>query len=365
MENEPTMLATLSTPIPHSRTILAAEDVDAAASALRSGQLVASEVTAELERTTAHLLSRRHAWATGGGTAALYSALRCMGIGNGDEILVPTYVCDDVLSAVCQAGATPVPTDLDPGDLNPDPADAAPKLTSRTRAIVLAHVLGMPARVREFEEFGIPVIEDCAHGLGADLKSGPAGSKGRCTVLSFHGLKMVTAGEGGMLLTDDDEVAAAYRRQQEPDFSAGEYRLHSRMSNVLAAVAIRQLRRLHETVERRRFLADRYALALSDLSRVRPVPVEADDGRSSSCYRFAMVTDGIRSFAEIERAFLDQGVIVRRPIKQLSHRALRMGPSACPKAEEMFERIVSLPLYPNLSEEEQDHVIAAARRILA
>jgi perosamine synthetase len=365
MEDETTMLPAISTPIPHSRTNLADEDIDAAVSALRSGQLVASEVTEELERTTAHLLSRRYAWATGGGTAALYSALRCMTIGSGDEVLVPTYVCDDVLSAVCQAGATPVPMDLDPGDLNPDPGDAAAKLTPRTRAVVLAHVLGMPARIRQFEEFGIPVIEDCAHGLGADLESERAGSKGRCTVLSFHGLKMVTAGEGGMLLTDDEEVATLYRRQQQPDFSAGEYRLHSRMSNVLAALAITQLRRFQDTVERRRFLADRYAQALSDLTRGRPVPVDADDGRSSSCYRFALVTDGTGSFAEIERAFLDHGVIVRRPVKQLSHRTLRMGPEACPNAEELFDRVVSLPLYPNLSDEEQDLVIAAARRILA
>jgi dTDP-4-amino-4,6-dideoxygalactose transaminase len=255
--------------------------------------------------------------------------------------------------------------DLDPGDLNPDPDDAAAKLTPRTRAVVLAHVLGMPTRIRQFEELGVPMIEDCAHGLGAELKSGRAGSRGRCTVLSFHGLKMVTAGEGGMLLTDDEDVAAVYRRQQQPDFSAGEYRLHSRMSNVLAAIAIRQLQRLDNTVERRRFLADRYAAAVSDLTRVRPVPVEAEDGRSSSCYRFALVTDENRSFAEIERDFLDHGVIVRRPVKQLSHRSLRMGPGVCPKAEELFDRIVSLPLYPNLSDEEQDLVIAAARRILA
>jgi perosamine synthetase len=365
MENEATTLPAVSTPIPHSRTILAGEDIEEAVSALRSGQLVASEVTEKLEGTIAGLLSRRYAWATGSGTTALYAALRCMGIGNGDEVLVPTYVCDDVLSAVCQTGATPVPMDLDPSDLNPDPNDAATKSSPRTRAIVLAHVLGMPARISQFEELGIPVIEDCAHGLGADLKSGPAGSKGRCAVLSFHGLKMVTAGEGGMLLTDDEEVAAAYRRQQEPDFSAGEFRLHSRMSNVLSAIAISQLRRLQDTVERRRSLADKYASALSDLARVRPVPIEADDGRSSSCYRFALATDGTRLFEEIERDFLDQGVIVRRPVKQLSHRTLQIGPAACPNAEGLFDRVVSLPLYPNLSDEEQDHIIAAARRILA
>lgn len=352
-------------PIPHSRTVLAEEDLAAAAVVLRSGQLVASEVTGELERSAAALLSRKYAWATAGGTAALYSALSCMGIGEGDEVLVPTYICDDVLSAVFQAGATPVPVDIDPDDLNPDSRDAGVKAGPRTRVIVVGHVLGMPARVREFGALGIPLVEDCAHGLGADLESGPAGSKGKCTVLSFHGLKMVTAGEGGMILTDDEELAEAYRGRQQPNFSAGEYRLHSRMSNVLAAIAVRQLARLEDTVARRRLLAGRYASALSDLNRARPVSVEADDGRRSSCYRFVLVTDGTQPFAEIERAFLEQGVIVRRPVKQLCHRTMGMGPETCPSAEALFDRIVSLPLYPNLSDEEQDVTIAAARRILA
>ena len=168
-----------------------------------------------------------------------------------------------------------------------------------------------------------------------------------------------------MLLSDDEKVAEAYRGQQDPDFSAGQYRLHSRMSNVLAAIAVRQLARLHETVAGRRLFAARYESGLSDLTVARPVPVEADDGRRSSCYRFALITDGSVPFAEVERAFLDQGVIVRRPVKQLCHRTMRMGPETCPNAEELFDRVISLPLYPDLSDEEQEVIIAAARRILA
>ena len=355
----------MQAPVPHSRTVLAEEDIQAAMAVLRSGQVNDAETTRELERVAANLLRRRRGWAAGGGTAALYSALVCMGIGRGDQVLVPTYVCDDVLSAVLQAGASPVPVDLDPDDLNPSPADAAAKAGSRTRAIVLAQVLGMPARLPEMERHGIPCIEDCAHGLGAELADGPAGSRGRCTVLSFHGLKMVTAGEGGMVLTDDDEVAGSYRRRRHPDFAAGQYRLHSRMSNVLAAIAISQLDRLERTVERRRLLASRYVTALSDLARARPVPVEAPDGRRSSCYRFALVMDASLPFEEVERAFLARGVIVRRPVKQLCHRTLGMPPETCAAAETLFDRIVSLPLYPNLSEQEQERVIAAAREILA
>jgi perosamine synthetase len=352
-------------PVPHSRTVLEEEDIAAATVVLRSGQLVASEVTKELERVTARLLRRKHAWATAGGTAALYSALRCMEISEGDRVLVPTYVCDDVLSAVLRAGADPVPVDLDAEDLNPDPRDAQPKVGRRTRAIVVAHALGMPARVSEFQELGIPVLDDCAHGLGGEVNSEPVGSQGRCAVLSFHALKMVTAGEGGMLLTDDDGIADAYRRFQQPDFAAGDYRLHSRMSNVLAAIAIRQLARFGKIVERRRLLADRYIAELSNLDRAKLVPVNSGDGRRSSCYRFALITDGTLTFDDVETAFLDRGVVVRRPVKQLSHRTLGMAPETCPAAEALFDRIVSLPLYPNLTEAEQDRVIDATHQILA
>jgi perosamine synthetase len=356
---------TAAAPVPHSRTVLAEEDIAAALEVLRSGQVNESEVTRELERAAADLLSRGHAWATSGGTAALHSAMLSMGIGSGDEVLLPTYVCDDVLSAVAQAGATPVPVDLEPDDLNPIPEDALGKRGDRTAAIVLAHTLGMPARLDEFESLGVPIIEDCAHGLGAELSTGAAGARGRCTVLSFHGLKMVTAGEGGMVLTDDELIADTHHRLRYPDFAAGEYRLHSRMSNVLAAIALCQLGRLEETVSRRRALAESYVEALSGLAHARPVSIAADDGRLSSCYRFALMTDGVIPFEELEDRFLEGGVIVRRPVKQLCHRTLALDPSTCPRAEELFDRIVSLPLYPSLSTAEQGAVIEAARSILA
>ncbi len=351
--------------MPHSRTSLADEDIDAATAVLRTGEISESEQTRELESEFAEFLGRRHAWATASGTTALYGALLCLEIGEGDEVLVPTYVCDDVLSAVIQSGAEPVPVDLDPDDLNPDPADAAARVTPRTRAAVLAHNLGMPARVGEFEDAGLAVIEDCAHGLGGSLGEQPAGGRGTATVLSFHGLKMITVGAGGMVLTDSDEMAGRYGRMRDPDFAAGEYRLHSRLTNPLAAIALKQLARLGETVELRRSLVGRYLDGLADVDAIRPAETENADGRRSSCYRFAVVTDGNLGFDDIEAAFLDRGVIVRRPVKQLCHRTLGLDPGDFPQAEALFDRVVSLPLYPDLMEPEQDTVIAAAREVFA
>jgi dTDP-4-amino-4,6-dideoxygalactose transaminase len=166
-----------------------------------------------------------------------------------------------------------------------------------------------------------------------------------------------------MLLADDEEITAAHEELVRPRFRARRPRLNSRMSNVLAAIAARQLERLEATVEHRRALAARYRDELSDLARARPVATEATDGRRSSCYRFALVTDGL-AFDEVERGFRDHGVIVRRPVKQLCHRALGLDPDAFPQAEAHFDRIVSLPLYPDLAEREQETVLAAARSVL-
>jgi perosamine synthetase len=350
--------------IPHSRTVLSDEDVEAAAEVLRSGKIGQMEVTAELERAAGELLGKPHAWATASGSAAIHSALLCIGIGDGDEVLIPTYVCDDVISSVLQTGATPVPVDLDPADLNPDPEDARARATNRTRAIVLGHVLGMPARVEEFGGPQVPVIEDLAHGVGGSLRDGPAGSSGRFAVLSFHALKMITAGQGGMVLTDSDQAADAYARHRDPDFAAGEYRLNSRTSDVQAAIALNQLRRIERTVEERRRKAERYLEELGGLSRAVPVPIEAADGRGSSCYRVSFLTDEGLSFDQVEAAFRDRGVIVRRPVKQLSHRSLKLDPDGYPNAERLFDRVVSLPLYPDLTDEEQTAVIAAAKEVL-
>lgn len=349
--------------IPHSRTVLADEDIDAATEVLRSGQVNDSGTTRELEAEVAAELGRRRAWAAASGTEALHSTLIAMGIGAGDEVLIPTYVCDDVISAVIQAGATPVAVDIDPDDLNPDPADAEAKATVRTRAVVLGHVLGMPARVGGFGQLGVPVIEDCAHGLGGEAGGAPAGSLGDATVLSFHGLKMIGAGEGGMIVSDDEGIAASLERGASPDFAAGEHRRRTRLTNVVAAVARSQLARLAETVERRRALARRYSEAIAQVSGARAVTIEADEGRRSSCYRFAVVTGENTGFSGAEAAFAERGVTVRRPVKQLSHRTL--GSGSCPIADEVFDRVVSLPLYPSLTEAEQDAVIEAAQEVLA
>jgi perosamine synthetase len=351
--------------VPHSRTVLSETDVAAAVTVMRSGQVNDSAETRRLETALCQRMSRRFAWATASGTDALYSALRTIGIGRGDEVLLPTYVCEDVLSAINWVGALPVPMDMDPVDLNPAPSEVSRRMTSKTKAIVVAHVLGMPARVSAFERFGVPIIEDCAHGFGACIGDRAAGSIGHSAVLSFHGLKMLTGGEGGMVLTDDERVHAAFRRSRSPDYAAGEWKSNSRLSNIIAAVVNSQLVRFEAILARRRAIGSRYSAAAADWHRCQPVPVESADGRRSSCYRFGIVIDRSMTFETVAAKFESRGVIVRRPVKNLCHRVTGCSSRQYPVAEELFDRIVSLPLYPDLSDQEAETVLSAASEVLS
>lgn len=344
----------------HSRVSLPDADIEAALGVLRSGQINESDTTRQLEKSLGSALCKKYGWATANGTAAVYLALLTMGIGLGDEVLIPTYVCDDVLSAVLQVGATPVPMDVDITDLNPCPIDARRRISSRTKAIIVAHILGRPARLREFMSLGVPVIEDCAHGLGGMVGSVPAGSLGHVTTLSFHALKMLNGGEGGMVLTNNTDMASRYERLCCPNYANREWKLRSRLPNVVAAICLSQLARFPQTLTRRRQISQTYQNCAREWSKAHAVIVDSDDGRLSSAYRFALVTDGSIPYEEVAKKFEAGGVSVRRPVKNLCHRALRLPCQQYPNAESVFDRIVSLPLYPSLTREEVECVSTVA-----
>lgn len=349
--------------IQHSRTLLNYEDINAALEVLSSGQINESDTTRDLESLFKEYLGRKYAWATANGTAALYISLILLGIKKGDEVIIPTYVCDDVMSAVIQTGATPIPVDLDPLDLNPCPNDARRKLSIKTRAIIVAHVLGRPVRMSEFLALGIPVIEDCAHGLGSSIFQTLAGSIGHATTLSFHALKMIAGGEGGMVLTDDYRMAERYRRLCNPNYSIGEWKLSSRLPNVIAAICISQLKRFQSTVDRRREIAKFYQDNSQTWRQAFPVVIDSEDGRRSSSYRFSVIIDNSLSYETILKKFASQNVVVRRPVKNLCHRALGLPLKEYPIAELLFDRIISLPLYTSLTDLEMEHVSKVANEV--
>jgi perosamine synthetase len=335
--------------IPHSKPLLGAEEAQAAAEVIASGQVAEGPVTAAFEREIAARLGCAHAVAVSSGTAALHLVLAAMGIGAGDEVIVPSFVCTALFHAAAATGAAVVPADIDPRTLNLDPADARRRLSPRTRALVLPHMFGRVADPGPFLELGIPLVEDCAHALGARIARRPAGSFGHAAVTSSYATKLIATGEGGSVATASGELAAAVRDLKQYDRRPlDRARYNCKFTDLQAAVGRAQLRRLDAFIGRRREIAARYGSALG--------PPLGSDGDAGEHIYFRYVVDaGVGAEALIRRA-ARAGIVCERPVHTPLHRL--MGISGFPATEAIWRRSVSIPIYPALTESEVQRVVA-------
>lgn len=337
----------------HSKPWLIAEDLDAVAAVLRSGMLGQGERVEILEHEMASWIGASHGVAVGSGSAALLLALRALGIGVDDEVLLPTYVCVSVMEAIIAAGAKPRFSDVGrQWVLTPDNVAAA--ITRRTKALVVPHLYGIDANVAAFARFGVAVIEDCAQAVAA---RGERPLSGDVAVFSFHPTKCLTSGEGGMLVTNDPHVARRARLIRDGSGPPAR-ELFSPLSDMSAALALSQLARYHVALWIRRQIAQQYLTAIGDgISLSDRLTLE----NRSTLFRFVL---RVADFEEVERAFGNEGILVRRGVDRLVHCLAGLGDSAFPQAKELLRTTVSLPIYPALTADERARCSGAAARIL-
>ncbi len=335
--------------IPHSRPTLGDTEAAAAAEAVRSGHVAVGPQTAEFERELARTVGVGGAVATSSGTAALYAALKALGVGEGSEVIVPSFVCTALLHATWAAGATPVVCDIgDRANLSPESAGA--NLTGRTATIIVPHLFGRPTPIGPFLELGPPVIEDCAQSLGT-----PAGQAGACAVFSFYATKMIATGEGGAVASDSDELLESVRDLIEYDKKFDvRRRFNLKFNDIAAAVGRAQLARLNGFVARRREIAGTYARRLADLPGVT-----LPDITDSACFRYVVE---VAEPQELIDSAGEAGVVLARPVNPPLHRVVG---GSCPESERLFHRAVSLPIYPSLGDAEVGRVVDAVRRAVS
>ncbi|MBC8092554.1 MAG: DegT/DnrJ/EryC1/StrS family aminotransferase [Pseudonocardia sp.] len=235
------------------------------------------------ERRIAERIDRRHVVATANGTLAIELALRALGIGPGDEVIVPVLTFAAPASSVLAVGATPVLVDIDPVTWTIAPAEAARHRTDRTRAVIAVDVLGHPADYDALTDLGLPVIEDAAEAHGAKYKGRPVGSLGDIATFSFHANKSIATGEGGCAATDSAELADQMRVIANHGMRPERPYLHEtvgrnfRMTNLTAAVGLGQLDRWDELLGARALVVKRYSELLADVEcQPRPVAHWAD-----------------------------------------------------------------------------------------
>jgi len=333
--------------IPHSRPTLGKEEKQACLKVLDSLQIAQGKKTEEFEKAFCRFTGRRYAVAVSSGTAALSLALRVLKVSGGDQVIVPSFNCAALLHAVDLVGAKPVCVDIDSEDFNISPACVKKTICRKTRVVIVPHLFGRAARIREIVKFGIPVIEDGTQALGAHVGSGRVGSFGEISVFSFYATKMMTTGEGGMLLTDSRKIAKALLDMRDYDKkNIYRFRTNSKMTDFQAAIGVEQLKKLPLFIRRRREIASRYRKAFG---KMNPVALpEGDESRDHVYSRYVIrIEKNCRRWLEY---FNSRGVDAKKPVYNLLHRYLGLSDALFPNSVRALKEVCSIPIYPSMTD---------------
>ena len=331
--------------ITHSRPTLGPEEKRAVEAVLDSGEIAQGEKVASFEKSFCEFTGRRYAVAVSSGTAALQLSLLALGIGRGDEVILPSFTCVALLHALDSVGARPVLTDIDLHDFNLSLSEVKKKIRRKTKAILVPHAFGAIAQVEALEDLGIPLIEDGTQSLGAQIGTKKVGSFGAVSLFSFYATKMITTGEGGMVLTNQRRIAERVLDLRSYDKkSTYGLRTNSKMTDMEAAMGIEQLKKLPIFVERRREIARRYTEALKGWEGILP---ESERGREHVFYRYVVRVPKRRK--EWMRELQAQGIDAKEPVFKPLHQYLRLKDSLFPATALAMREACSLPIYPALS----------------
>ena len=353
--------------IPIARPYIGEEEIAAVTKVMRSGMLAQGEVTAEFERTFAEYCGTKYAVAVNSGTAALHAALLAAGIGPGDEVIVPAFTFFATASSVSMCGAKPVFADVDRRTFNIDSESAAACISKKTKAVVGVHLFGQPFDVAPLQEIctdhRLALIEDAAQAHGATYKGKKVGGLGFAGCFSFYATKNMLTGEGGMITTDDR--TAADRMRLFINHGQSQKYLHTvlgynfRLTDMASAIGLVQLRRLDEMNARRAHNAAYFdrCIKLPECA----VPYRMPD--ATHVYHQYVLTLGDafpRPRAELMTALKERGIgtavhypipLHRQPLYEASGSKER-----CPVASLLSERVLSLPVHPQVSDAELSYI---------
>jgi perosamine synthetase len=376
--------------LPYGRQSVDEADIEAVVEVLRSDWLTTGPKVEEFEHAFAELVGAPEAVAVSSGTAALHAAAFAADIGPGDEVVVADMTFVASANCVVYQGGTPVFADVDPDTLLLDVDSLRDRITDRTKAIVAVDFGGQPCDYEAIgtvaDNHGLTLIADACHALGGSLRGRRVGSLADLNAFSFHPVKHLTTGEGGMVTTADPALAERLRcfrnhgidrdfRQRDRHgswaYGMAELGFNYRLTDLQCALGLSQLRRLGAWIERRRELARRYDAALEDIPGVKPLAVRDPDQHA---YHLYVVQVQLEPAAEARAAVFealrsrDIGVNVHYLPVHLHpyyQRRLGTGPGLCPVAEAAYDRLLSLPIFPAMSGADVDRVVAALEEILS
>ncbi len=353
--------------IEHSHPVLGEKEVAAAERVLRSGQLAQGAEVAAFEDEFSNAVGSKHAIAVANGTVAIEIGLQALGIGPGDEVVVPSFTFIATANAVRRVGAVPVFADIEPKTYCISAATVEPRLGSRTRAVIAVHLFGHPAEMDALamlcDETGLHLLEDAAQGIGATWRERSVGTFGTFATFSLYATKNVTTGEGGMITTSDDGVADVARSLRAHESRTVAKRLqvasNARMTDIEAAIGRVQLSRINELQQRRHQLADSYEQRLDSRIETPYVAPEAIHGYHQYTVRTSQRRDITGSLEDQQVGY---GIYYPIPIHLTE--TYRDPPVNLPDTEAAANEVMSLPIRPDLTDAEQEAVIAAVNGAL-
>jgi perosamine synthetase len=375
--------------LPYGHQSIDETDVDAVSEVLRSDWLTTGPKVREFEQTFARAVGAGEAVAVSSGTAALHATMHALGVGPGDEVIVPALTFAASANCVVYQGATPVFADVETSTLLIDPYDVQAKITPRTRAIVAVDYAGQPSDYEALQEIarrhGLALVADACHALGGSYKGRPVGTLADFNVFSLHPVKGMTTGEGGMITVESFELAYQMRRFRNHGVSSDHYQreqqgswyyemvelgFNYRLNDIQCALGLSQLKRLPGWIRRRQEIAHRYDVALSELPAVEPLDVRTDVSHAYHLYvvrldDHPLTVDRARIFAALRAEGIGVNVhYLPVHLHPFYRERFGTGPGLCPNAEAAYEAILSLPIFPDMRDDDVKDVVEALWKVI-
>jgi dTDP-4-amino-4,6-dideoxygalactose transaminase len=373
------------------------QEINEVVATLRSGWLTTGPRTAQFEQEFLAYVGASHALAVNSCTAGLHLALAALKIGPGDEVITTPLTFCATVNTILHVGATPVLADIGP-DGNLEPASVASRITGRTRAIIPVHLAGLPCDMEALwtlaKRHNLFVVEDAAHAVGSHANGWPIGAGNRTTgqqsdavAFSFYATKTMTTGEGGMVTTENESLADSMRNLCLHGISKDAWNRYSdrgnwyyevlnpgfkyNLSDLQSAIGIHQLRKLDQFIQARVRIMRRYQEGFSNLEEVELPPDNSHHRHSWHLYMLRLNLESLEinrdEFMQALRA-KDIGASVHFipiPLHPFFREYAKQPWNQCPKAMELYPRLVSLPLYPAMTDEQVDHVISSVKEIVS
>lgn len=364
--------------IPYGRQTIEEDDINAVIEVLKSDYLTTGPQICEFEDLVCKYTGAKYGVAISNGTSALHAACFAAGIEDGDEVITTPITFAASANCVLYCGGTPVFADIDPRTYNIDPDDIERKITKKTKAIIAVHMAGQPCdmdRIHEIaKKYHLLVIEDGAHALGAEYKGKKIGGLSDMTTFSFHPVKPITTGEGGMIMTNNSEfyeklmLFRSHGITRNPDLLSKDdgpwyyeqqfLGYNYRMTDIQCALGVSQMKKLDRFINARRKLVERYNDAFVKEENIT-IPYQLENTNSGWHLYIIQVKnhDRRRVFEQLREKGIGVNVHYIPVYKHPYYQKIGYAEVSCPNAEELYEHMISLPLYPGLTEEEQDYII--------